>query len=182
MYQAVTSAYERLTGALYWVAMLAMLAMSLHVFASVAFRTFLGRDLAGTLETTAFYYMPLLAFAALPHLDKFGGHIRADLITGMVSPKTSAVLEAATRLAMAAFFALIAWFSVDVAMDRMQSQEVARSANGFMAIWPGRWVLAVAAVLASFHYILGFIGIVLGVVEPEYHPEEVADAVEAGHE
>nr|WP_321507224.1 TRAP transporter small permease [uncultured Celeribacter sp.] len=180
MYLTLKTSFDRLAGALYWVAMLAMLAMALHVFASVASRAFIGRDLSGTLEITAFYYMPLLAFAALPHLDAFGGHIRADLISAFLAPRALRSLELVIRLAMVAFFGLLAFYALNVAYDRMASSEVARSANGFMPVWPGRWVLGIAAAMTSIHYILAFFGLVLGVHEDTFHPEKVADEATGG--
>lgn len=162
MFLTVKTGFDRLAAALYWLAMFALLAMSVHVFLSVAARVVLGRDLSGTLETTAYYYMPLLAFAALPHLDVLGGHIRADLISARLTARADRALETLACLAMCVFFTGLAVYGTEVAYDRTLSSEVARSANGFMPVWPGRWVLAAAAALTAVHYLLAFLGLVLG--------------------
>ncbi|APZ50790.1 TRAP transporter small permease [Salipiger abyssi] len=158
----VKAGFDRLSAGLYWLAMLALLAMSVHVFLSVAARSVLGRDLSGTLETTAYYYMPVLAFAALPHLDALGGHIRADLISARLTARADRVLETLACLAMCAFFTGLAVYGTEVAYDRTISAEVARSANGFMPVWPGRWALAAAAALTAVHYLLACLGLLLG--------------------
>lgn len=138
----------------YWVAMITMMVMSLHIFASISMRLLTGRELAGTLEITAYYYMPILAFAALPYLDRFGGHISADLLGGLFGEKGGRYLEAVTRLGMAVFFFLLAWYSIDVAVKRTLSGEVARSADGYLLVWPGRWVLALAVALACIQSLI----------------------------
>lgn len=180
MYLTLKAGLDRLAGALYWLAMIAMLAMALHVFASVAARAVIGRDLSGTLEITAYYYMPFLTFAALPYLDTYGGHIRADLISGVLKPRALRFLEMVILLAMVAFFTALAYYGIDVAYDRMMSSEVARSANGFMPIWPGRWVLGIAATVTVSHYLLRFIGLALGVADVVISPEKAVDDAAGG--
>lgn len=176
MYRSLKAGFDGLAHGLFWLSMLAMLVMALHVFASAAARAVLGHDLGGTLESTAYYYMPVLAFAALPYLDHFGGHIRADLISGALGPTGQRVLEAVIRLGMAAFFAVLAYYSTQVAIARMNSGEVARSANGFMPVWPGRWALSIAAILASVHYVFAFMDILIGVRDSDWDPAEAARA------
>lgn len=130
--------------ALLALAIIAGLAMMVHVTVDVFFRTVLNEPLAGTNETVAAYYMIAAAFLPIAFLGRTGGHISADIFTGFLSPAAMRWVDAFTSLLGIVYMAFFTWQSWVSALRHTANREVLEIPNGFLVAWPSRWMLPVA--------------------------------------
>ncbi|WP_461208607.1 TRAP transporter large permease [Desulfocurvus sp. DL9XJH121] len=93
----------------FFVSMIVTGIMSIPIFFDVVARFTMSRSLDGIIELEE-YFMVLIVFLALGHVQKSGGgHIRIELITCKLSKKFVDLLEAFNNLTCTAFFGLAFW-------------------------------------------------------------------------
>jgi TRAP-type C4-dicarboxylate transport system permease small subunit len=165
-YQVVEKAIMRLADALGAFAMVLMLLMALHVFASVANRWFIGRELPATLELTQFYYMVALTFLPLAYVERGRAHVRADLLSQLFPPRMSAVAETITQLAMAAFLMFVTWRTLVNAIERTREVEIVLTGLGHFEVWPARWLVPAGLAVAACYALLRAAEASIGIVAP----------------
>ncbi len=130
--------------ALLALAIIAGLAMMVHVTLDAAFRYFLNAPIAGTSQTVAAYYMIAVAFLPIALLGREDEHITVDVFTD-AAPRAFRVfsLVVAHLLGMA-WMAIFSWQAWVSAMRRMHQGEVLEIPGGFLLAWPARFLLPVA--------------------------------------
>lgn len=130
--------------ALLALAALAGLAMMAHVTVDVFFRTALNAPLSGTNQTVAAYYMIAAAFLPIALLARRDEHIAADVFTSSLRPRTRRVFEGVSLVLGLGYMAVFTWQSWLSAMRRYGQNEVLEIPNGFLTVWPSRFLLPLA--------------------------------------
>lgn len=144
-----------------WLAGAAVVAMALHVSASVGSRFLFGRELPLTLELTTYYYMVFLTFLPLALLELRNAHIRVDVFTEMMPRKLRGSLNVAAMLTMTLFLALIAWRSGVNTYERAVGNEVVITGAAMLSIWPARMMVPIGFGIAALYTLLRLPGVVV---------------------
>lgn len=152
------------TKPLLWLGLLGGLLMMLHVTADVIARTVFNRPIAGTLEIVSGYYMVAVAFLPWAWVAWREGHIRVEVFTSGLSPRTTTWLDALVTLLTAAYVALFTWQTFARAVQATRFGESWEAPTGLMPVWPSRWVLPVAGAVMVAYLVLQAIANVLRLV------------------
>ncbi len=140
---------HRLNRALIWIAGGTLCGMVFLSCANMLLRV-LGYPIKGTYELMGLAGAVLAAFA-LGTTQKQGGHIEVDLLESVLPRRVNRWLRLAAHLASTAFFGLICWQLIVLALSLRQSGEVSETLH--LPYYPA--VLAVA--LGVFSLILVFL-------------------------
>lgn len=133
-----------------WLALIGGLAVfSLMVLAviSVSGRNFLNSPLPGYVDWIE-QAMPLIAFLAVSYTQRLGGHIRMDLVVGMLSGRLLWLAEFASTAAMLVLMLLLLWGSYahfDRSFD-LSAPWWSRDSSMDIGIplWPGKLLAPIA--------------------------------------
>lgn len=153
--KALDAVVLRLAQVSFFVGALAIVAMMLHISIDVISRKIFGQALPATLEMTAQWYMVLIVFTPLALLQLRDEHIRVDLFTHRLSPRTQSLLTGI----MYAGAVVLLYFWVVSAYD-LAARQTRRSAYfeaGLLRlpIWPVYWIVFVSIVLLMAASIMG---------------------------
>ena len=116
---------HRLNRGLIWIAGASLCVMVVVSCANMLLR-FLGYPLKGTYELLGLCGAVLAAFA-LGTTQKQGGHIEVDLLQSVLPRKINRLLKLVADLASAAFFSLICWQLIVLALSLRESGEVSET-------------------------------------------------------
>lgn len=130
--------------------------MVLAVF-SVSGRNFMNRPLPGYVDWIE-QVMPLIAFVAVSYAQRLGGHIRMDLVIGMLSGRALWLAEFASTLAMLILMVLLVWGSYahfDRSFD-LSAPLWSRDSSMDIGIplWPGKLIAPIAFSVLSLRLML----------------------------
>lgn len=89
---------------------LAVFSLMLLAVASVGGRNFIGRPLPGYVDWIE-QAMPLIAFVGIAYTQRLGGHIRMDILVGLLKGRPLWIAEFASTLVMLLLMALLVWGS-----------------------------------------------------------------------
>ena len=120
--------------------------MAFNIILDVIGRSFFNQPLPGTLDMTQFVWMPTLVALGFGFALLRGEHIRVSLLTGGASPRVKRVIELISMVAIFVVSLVLAYYTVDKAVDAMGFDERAVGTS-WVLIWPFRWVV-VAGLLA----------------------------------
>ena len=163
--------------ALLALAILAGLAMMLHVTVDVFARTVFHSPLSQTNQMVAAYYMIAVAFLPIAILGKHDNHIVADVFTEFMGPRLRHVLLIVTNLLGMAYMFVFTWQSWISAARRTGQGEVLEISGGYMIVWPGRWLLPVAGGSLFLCLTLRVVRLLLSSgKEQEHHHSRIPDA------
>ena len=120
--------------------------MVLAVF-SVSGRNFFNQPLPGYVDWIE-QAMPLIAFVAVSYCQRLGGHIRMDLVIGMLSGRALWLAEFITTLAMFLLMVLLVWGSYSHFERSFDFAAPMWSRDSSMDIgiplWPGKLLAPIA--------------------------------------
>ncbi len=125
-------------------AALAMVGLLVAILASVVGRQF-GFNLTG-LDGYAGYLLAASGFLSLAHTLKRGEHIRVTLLVQAVSPRWRRGLELWTLLAGALLAGLFAWYSVRLAWQSREFNDVSTGSDA-TPLWLPQLSMALGAVV-----------------------------------
>ena len=162
--------------ALLALAILAAAAMMVHVGIDVVSRTALNAPLRQTNQTVAGYYMIAVAFLPIAFLGKADNHISADVFTEYMGPRLRRGLEVFTTVLGILYMAVFSWQSYVSAVRRTLQGEVLEISGGYMYVWPGRWILPVAAFSLLLCLTLRLVRLLLPGGSALQHPAPLHDA------
>jgi len=163
--------------ALLALAILAGLAMMVHVTVDVFARTVFNAPLRQTNQMVAGYYMIAVAFLPIAILGKHDNHIVADVFTEAAGPRLRHALLIFTNLLGMAYMFVFTWQSWISAARRTAQGEVLEISGGYMIVWPGRWLLPVAGGSLFLCLTLRVVRLVLSPGgKDEHHHARIPDA------
>lgn len=136
---------------------LAVFSLMVLAVISVSGRNFMNRPLPGYVDWIE-QAMPLIAFLAVSYAQRLGGHIRMDLVIGMLSGRALWIAEFASTLAMLILMLLLLWGSYahfgrsfDLAAplwSRDSSMDIG------IPLWPGKLLAPIAFAVLSLRLML----------------------------
>lgn len=124
---------------------LGMMLSMLICVADVVGTNFLDWPVPGTLEITE-STMVLIVFGALAFTQEKRGHIRVEILHGLMSSRLKSLADLFTHLLALVFFVLLAWYSFG---ELAYSWEISESTMGTIRfpLYPARLLLSVGTVL-----------------------------------
>ncbi|WP_306051252.1 TRAP transporter small permease [Oceaniradius stylonematis] len=137
------------TRAVQGLAMLALVAMMVHLCADIAMRNLAGRSLDGTLEVVAELYMPFVAFGALAATHFRGEEIRVDLIAYLLPAPLMPWVGRAGQLLMVGCAGAMAWLTGGHAMRAIEIGERIEAGTIVIAAWPGKAMVTIGFALLA---------------------------------
>ncbi len=137
-----------------WIALLAGVAMMLHVAADVTGRTVFNSPIQGTTEIVSGWYMVACAFLPLAWITRNDNHIVAGVFQQIGSKKFAYWLEVAVRILLLVYMAVFTWQTYLRAVQQTRAGEVWQAAGRFIDIWPARWLLPLSGALIILYLIL----------------------------
>ena len=143
---------------------LAVFSLMVLAVISVTGRNFFNQPLPGYVDWIE-QAMPLIAFIAVSYCQRLGGHIRMDIVIGMLSGRALWLAEFVTTLAMFVLMVLLVWgtyahfdrsfdFSAPL-WSRDSSMDIA------IPLWPGKLLVPIAFSVLSIRLFLQLWGYVL---------------------
>ncbi len=179
----------RVEGVLALVSGLAVFSLMMLAVVSVSGRNFLGQPLPGYVDWIE-QAMPLIAFMGIAFTQRDGGHIRMDMLVGVLKGRPLYVFELFTTFIMLIFMVLMVWGtwahfqrSFDFASplwSRDSSMDIG------LPIWPAKLLAPVAFSVLSLRLVLQVIGyvkaIMSGTSEPVAVPLPIDVATQAAME
>ncbi|RUR43598.1 TRAP transporter small permease [Vreelandella populi] len=107
-------------------------------------------------EIVAYYYLVALVFLPLLAVEYHDHHIATDLFFSHFPRGLQESCLILGSIMSIALYLCLAWFSLDAAIDATQKREVIMGAR-LLPIWPMRWLLPFAFLMASFGAVLTMI-------------------------
>ena len=140
---------EKLFNAIAFVLLLAMMSI---VAGSVLARYFFQSNVHGVIELTEFI-MVAIVFFTFAYTQAQKGHIRVELISSMISQRTSLVLDLISILFALVFFSLMAWQGILSTLDAWKYHEVTDGIMEFPT-YPAKLTIAVGCLLLIWRYLV----------------------------
>jgi TRAP-type C4-dicarboxylate transport system permease small subunit len=179
----------KVEGVLALVSGLAVFSLMLLAVVSVTGRNFFDQPLPGYVDWIE-QAMPLIAFMGIAFTQRDGGHIRMDMVVGVLKGRPLFTLEFLTTLVMLVFMVLMVWGtwahfqrSFDFGSplwSRDSSMDIG------LPIWPAKLLAPVAFSVLSVRLVLQIISygkaIVSGTLEPVAVPLPIDVATQAALE
>ena len=139
----------------------ALVAMLIHVNADVLGRYLFNAPLPMTIEVVSYYYMTAVVFLPLAAVEWRDGHISVEVLTQIMGPRAQALLAALTAAVALAYFAVLAWRTALVAVDKYRIGEFV---TGVIAldIWPTRFLVPAGCALIAIAIALRLAALVRG--------------------
>jgi TRAP-type C4-dicarboxylate transport system permease small subunit len=139
------SGVRRLDWALICVAGLAAFLMMAQVCIDVIVRFVLGRQIEATIEIVSAYYMVALVFLPLAYVERSDGHIAADVVVQLLSPRTRLVLRRLVDAVVLIAMSVLCYCTLVEAVNRTIEGELWRSGEALLPIWLSRWLLPIGS-------------------------------------
>jgi len=149
---------DLLAKALLVLAALLSFALSFLVLADVLGRDIWLKPVKGTKELVEISIV-IICFLQASYAVRSGSMIRVDVLLERCPPSLRRFLLALGYLAGAAFFALIAWGSVDGAIHAWESNEFEGEGALRVPVWPARFVIVGASLLVCLQYLLAMLAV-----------------------
>jgi len=123
-----------------WAAVAVVIVMMLHVCADVAGK-YVSRPIYGTIEVVSAYYMVAAVFLPLAYVSARDRHIVVELFTRNLKGRRLTRWQGAVGIVTFAYVALMAWMTLEEAIERTVGREVWESSGSFIYVYPSRWML-----------------------------------------
>lgn len=118
--------------------------LALTIFVDVIGRTFFNAPLAGTLETTAYWWMPMLTLLAFAETERRQEHIKVTILLDALPPKLRRYIEGSFGILATGLLTALTYYTLIDALESAGYREVTASSPP-VAIWPFKFV-AVAGI------------------------------------
>jgi TRAP-type C4-dicarboxylate transport system permease small subunit len=115
---------DRLNSAMAWVAATAIVFMMFAISYAVMMRYAWNKPVPWIVEISS-YLMLYITFLGTAWLQRKGGHVEVDLVTGRLKPRVRAAFKAATSLGGAVVGFVLAWKGSLVTVDYFQRDVIA---------------------------------------------------------
>ena len=139
----ITRVIDRIAAALMILACLTAVLMLLHICADVLCKYVFNMPIDGTLETVSGWYMVAVVFGSMAYVEVKDGHISVDLFTRHIPAQPLSILRCLTYLLSVGYLGLMTWVTAGEAIRRTANDEVWETVNGFLPIWPSRWLVPI---------------------------------------
>jgi TRAP-type C4-dicarboxylate transport system permease small subunit len=125
-------------------ATIGLVLLALTIFVDVIGRTFFNTPLPGTLETTAYWWMPVLTLLAFADTERRQEHIKVTILLDALPPRLRQYVEGSFGILASGLLVALAYYTLVDALESTRYREVTASSPP-VAIWPFKYV-AVAGI------------------------------------
>lgn len=124
-------------------------------------------------EIVAYYYLVPLIFLPLMLVELEDHHITTDLFFARFPARAQALLLDLGSVLSILLYLLLAWFSLKAAISATHKGEVVMGAQ-LLPIWPMRWLLPFAFVMAAFGALIALARrhLIGPEAQPPHNPED----------
>jgi len=137
-----------------WVAGAITVLMMLHITLDVFLRQVFNAPITGTFEIAANYYMVSVMYLPLAYVSLTEGQIVVELFTRGLGRKTLIHWDNVTNGITVVYVMVFAFYTGDMAIEQTVTGEVMEMGDGFMDVWPARWMLPIAFGLMGLYLIV----------------------------
>lgn len=127
----------------------AVLTMLFHIVADVAMRNIMNIALPATVEVVSRYYMVAAAFLPLAWVERTGGMITVDFLTGALGRRALKINDIAVGVLSVAVYVFLTYSSWLVALAQFRRSSFIVSMSVSIPIWPTYFILPVSFFLAA---------------------------------
>lgn len=125
-------------------ATIGLVLLALTIFVDVVGRTFFNAPLPGTLETTAYWWMPMLTLLAFADTERRQEHIKVTILLDALPARLRRYVEGSFGLLATGLLIALTYYTLVDALESAGYREVTASSPP-IAIWPFKFV-AVAGI------------------------------------
>ncbi len=111
--------FDRLNEVLAWMAAGLLVFVVLSITTDITMRFFVNRSIAWVLEINE-YVLLWIALLGITWLLKKEGHIKIDILLGMLNPRSQALATAITSIIAAMVFLILTWYALQVTVGYFQ--------------------------------------------------------------
>ena len=129
-----------------------LFAMMLHVCFDDGSR-YVGVYWTGTTETIATYYMVPLVFLPIAYVTAFGLNIKVEVFAQGLSPSGRRILDVFGASLGRLVSIVWCWQSIKLAIHATRIDERTMIGDGFLLVWPSKWLLAIGTVLVVLAFL-----------------------------
>ncbi|GAA1022285.1 hypothetical protein Aple_075320 [Acrocarpospora pleiomorpha] len=140
------------------IAMAAIAAMMIHVVANALARYAFKQPIEGTLEYTAFWYLPIMVFLGIYLAQADGTQIRAALLFDRFPSQVRVEAHVLGELITLALFLGFAWFGWREALELAEMRGTAGAST--VPIWPVVFIVPVACLMVVAQTLFGLYDVV----------------------
>jgi TRAP-type C4-dicarboxylate transport system permease small subunit len=131
----------------------AIVLMMVQIMLEVILRTAFKITIPGTEETVSAYYMIGCAFLPLAWVQRHRAHVKVEVFTLWMSPRTAAGLDGLVYLLCAAGTGIFAYAALGKAMAMTEAREILIGSID-VVVWPSRWFVPVGLAAMMLYMIL----------------------------
>ncbi|MEW5421059.1 TRAP transporter small permease subunit [Amorphus sp. 3PC139-8] len=154
---------DRLSAVFAYGAAAAVILLATSVFIDVVGRTLFSSPLTGTLEMTAYWWMPMLTLLAFGYTEQRQEHIKVTILLDALPLRMRQIVEGTFGLVATALVMALTYYA---AVDALESAQVGQTTASSppIAIWPFKFVavvglamLSLQAAATAFRYFAGLL-------------------------
>ncbi len=169
--------YSKLEDGLNYIAGAIVFAMMVFVCAEVFMRTALNRGIYGFLDLTELT-MAAFAFLGAAYCQRLGGHIRMDIVVGLLRGRKLWIAEAVATLVAMIVFALLIKGTTDHFLRAWTIGDTSIDAE--IRTWPSKLLAPVGLTVLWLRLLLNLCGYIRLIRDPEAEPIAVPPGPGAG--
>lgn len=159
----VVRTIDRLTNAFAFFAAAGVVLLVLNVFVDVVGRKFFNSPAPGTIEHTAYWWMPMLALLAFAYTEQRQEHIKVTVLLDSLPLRMRQIIEGVFGILATVLLIAVAYYTWQDAMKSFGFMEVTSSSPP-VAIWPFKFVavagmamMALQSGATTFRYFAGLL-------------------------
>lgn len=126
---------DRLSGFVAIFAALALVLLVANVFVDVLGRSMFRRPLSGTLEMTAYWWMPMITLLSLGYTERTQEHIKVTMLLDALPLRLRQIVEGSFALLAFGLLCVLAWYALQEALYASSIGKTTPSRPPVM-IWP----------------------------------------------
>lgn len=142
-------------------AALALVLLAVNVLVDVTGRAGFNAPYPGTLEMTAYWWMPTLTLAAFAYTEMRQEHIKVTILLDILPPLMRRMVEGVFGLIATGLLLLLAWHGLSEALEAAEYGQTTSSSPP-VAVWPFKFLaplgvlaLALQSAATSYRYFAG---------------------------
>ncbi|MBL4808254.1 MAG: TRAP transporter small permease [Rhodobacteraceae bacterium] len=145
---AVIRAIDRMSIIFTYGATIGLVMLALTICVDVIGRAFFNSPLPGTLETTAYWWMPVLILLAFADTERRQEHIKVTILLDALPPRMRGIVEGTFGILATGLLVALAYYTLQDALKSLDYRQVTASKPP-ISIWPFKFVAVAGVVMLS---------------------------------
>ena len=126
----------------------ALVLLALNIFVDVLGRAFFNTPLTGTLEMTAYWWMPMLTLLAFAFTERKQEHIKVTILLDALPLRMRQIVEGSFGILATVLLVALTYFTLIDALESAEIRQTTASAPP-VHIWPFKFVAVIGVALLS---------------------------------